>query len=86
MAKNENLYVKEFINYYEKLGIDNIFIYENNNYNTERIKEVVPFTNKIKVEVYENIKGRIKNQPDACTECYNNNKNKFDWFLMIDLD
>ena len=46
MAKNENLYVKEFINYYEKLGIDNIFIYDDNNYNTESIKDVVPFTKK----------------------------------------
>ena len=52
MAKNENLYIKEFINYYEKLGIDNIFIYDDNDYNTERIKDVVPFTKIIKVEVY----------------------------------
>ena len=28
MGKNENLYVKEFISYYYKLGIDKIFIYD----------------------------------------------------------
>ena len=86
MAKHENLYVKEFIDYYEKFGVDNIFIYDDNDNNTERIKDVVPVTKKVKVEVFENIKSRIKNQPDAFTECYNNNKYKFDWFLMIDLD
>ena len=30
MGKNENLYINEFINYYIKLGIDHIFIYDDN--------------------------------------------------------
>ena len=86
MGKHENKYVKEFIEYYEKLGIDNIYIYDDNDINGERIKDVVPLTKKIKVKVFDNIKDRIKKQADAYTECYNNNKNIFDWFLMIDLD
>ena len=86
MAKLENLYIKEFVEYYEKLGIDNIFIYDDNDEGTERIKDVVPKTKKIKVEVFENIKTRIKKQADAYTECYNNYKKLFDWFLMIDID
>jgi hypothetical protein len=86
MAKLENLYIKEFIEYYEKLGIDSIFIYDDNDEGNERIKDVVPNTKKIKVEVYDNIKERIKKQADAYTECYNNNKKYFDWFLMIDID
>ena len=78
MAKLENLYIKEFIEYYEKLGIDNIFIYDDNDEGKERIKDVAPNTKKIKVEIYDNIKDRIKKQADAYTECYNNNKKNFD--------
>ena len=86
MAKHENLYIKEFIEYYEKLGINNIYLYDDNDNGTERIKDVVPKSKKIRVKVFENIKERIKMQSDAFTECYNNNKKKFDWFLMIDID
>ena len=84
MGKKENLYVNEFINYYKKLGVNKIFIYDDNEPNSERIKDVITLDKS--VIVYENIKDRIKNQGDAFTECYNNNKDNYDWFLMFDLD
>lgn len=43
MGKRENLYVKEFVNYYKKLGIDKIFIYDDNDINTEKISDTVNF-------------------------------------------
>ena len=30
MGRKENLYIKEFVDYYIKLGIDHIFIYDDN--------------------------------------------------------
>lgn len=84
IGKKENLYVKEFIYYYKKLGVNKIFIYDDNDVNTEKIKDIISFDKSIKV--YENIKDKIKNQGDAYTDCYKNNKNKFDWFLMFDFD
>ena len=84
MGKLENLYVKEFILYYKKLGIDKIFIYDDNDINSEKINDVNPLKNY--AIVYEKIKDRIKNHSDAYTDCYNNNKNKYNWFLMIDMD
>lgn len=84
MGKKENLYVKEFINYYKKLGIDKIFIYDDNDINTENFRDVVPFTKS--VVIYDKIKNKIKNQGQAYTNCYKNNKNKFNWFLMVDFD
>jgi hypothetical protein len=42
MGREENLYVKEFVFYYKKLGIDKIFIYDDNELNTERIKDANP--------------------------------------------
>lgn len=41
MAKKENLYIKEYVDYYIKLGIDHIFIYDNNDDNTEKISDII---------------------------------------------
>ena len=86
MAKKENLYIEEFIKHYIKLGLDQIFIYDDNDVNTERIKDKVNPLNKKYITIYENIKTKIKNQGEAFTECYNNHKDKYDWFLMVDID
>ena len=41
MGKKENLYIKEFILYYKKLGVDKIFIYDDNDDNSEKINDVI---------------------------------------------
>ena len=85
MGKKENLYVDEFIHYYRKLGFNKIFIYDDNDANTEKFRDVInPLINYVKI--YENIKNKINNQLEAFTDCYKNNKDKFDWFLMVDMD
>jgi hypothetical protein len=86
MGKKENLYIKEFIDYYIKLGIDHIFIYDDNDPNTEKMSDIINDSYKNIVTIYENIKNTIKNQHLAFTTCYNNNINKFDWFIMFDMD
>ena len=86
MAKKENLYIKEFVDYYLHLGIDHIFIYDDNDINSEKISDILDKSYKDNVTIFDNIKDRIKNQSMAYTSCYNNNKNKFDWFFMNDID
>ena len=84
MGREENLYVKEFVFYYKKLGIDKIFIYDDNDPNTEKINDANPLKHYAKV--FDNMKKIIKTQDDAYTDCYNKYKNKYNWFLMIDMD
>ncbi len=86
MGKKENLYIKEFVDYYIKLGIDHIFIYDDNDPHTEKMSDIINDKYKDIVTIYENIKDTIKDQPIAFTTCYNNNKYKFDWFIMFDMD
>lgn len=86
MGKKENLYAEQFIEYYINLGIDHIFIYDDNKNNTERISDCIKNKYKKKVTVYENIQNYIKKQSDAFTNCYINNFKRFDWFLMVDMD
>ena len=87
MAKNENLYIKEFVDYYLKLGIDHIFIYDDNEPNTEKISNVFNNSYKSHITIYDNIINKtLKDQSQVYTLCYNNNKNVFDWIFMIDID
>jgi len=63
VARRENKYIKEFVDYYRKLGIKKIFLVE-----------IVDY------------RGLYKPQFRAYTECYNNNKNDFDWIAFYDVD
>ena len=62
MGKTENLYAKEFINYYLKLGVNHIYILDDNDLNTEKISDIIDNFNKKYVTIYNNIKYKIKNQ------------------------
>ena len=87
MGKLENLYVEEYVNYYIKLGVDHLFIYDDNDINTEKISDKINKKTYGKyVTIYENIKDRIINQKVAFTDCYTNNKDLYDWFIMFDMD
>ena len=86
MGKKENLYAKEFIEYYIKIGFDHLFIYDNNSPNTEKNNDILEDKYKDKVTIYEGSKINITEQPQAYTDCYKKNKFNFDWILMIDMD
>ena len=86
MGKKENLYIKEFVDYYLNLGIDHIFIYDNNDPNSEKISDVINKSYKNKVTIFENIADKITSQPIAFTNCYKENKYNYDWVFMIDID
>ena len=86
MGKKENLYAKEFIDYYFQLGVDHIFIYDNNEPLTEKIEDVLDNQYKEKITFYDTFNLNISNQGKAFTDCYKNNSNKFDWFIMVDMD
>ena len=81
VSKKENLYIKEYLDYYLKLGVKHIFIYDYNDDNSEQIIDIIGKSYKKYVTIYRNIKDSIKNQSLAYTTCYNNNNNKFDGFL-----
>ena len=83
MGKEENLYVKEFIEYYKNLGVDHIFIYDDNDNDKENFSYVINSLTYKDVSIFPSID---HSQSKSFTKCYNDNKNNFDWFLMLDLD
>ena len=86
IAKDENLYIKDFINYYKNLGIKKIFLYDNNEILGENFQEVLK--NDIQTNFVEiiNVRGKTKIQVKAYNDCYQKNINDFSWFLIIDVD
>ena len=86
MGKKENLYAKEFVEYYIILGVDHIFIYDNNEPLTEKIHDVLGNKYKERITIYETHNLNISCQQEAFTDCYNNNLKNYDWFIMVDMD
>lgn len=53
-VKNENRYLKEYVEYYKKYGIDKIFIYDNNKVDGERLENAIgEYIKKGFVEVFD---------------------------------
>ena len=86
MGKQENLYVKEFISYYIRLGIDKIFIYDDNDINTEQISDMIEDRYRKYIKIYNPKKLKLFYQCHQFTDCYTKNKDKYDWLLMVDMD
>ena len=92
IGKGEKLYIKEYINYYEKLGYNHIFIYDNNYLNETNEK----FVDVLKEEIqsgfvsiinFFNFRGKRNNpQFEAYFDCYKKNNRNYDWLSFFDFD
>lgn len=88
MIKNENQYLREFIEYYKKLGVTNIILYDNNDIDGEIVYSVInDYINSGYVILYNIKEIHYKGlQLDVYNEVYLNYYNKYDWFIFIDCD
>ena len=88
IGKLENLNARDFIIYYLELGIDKIYIYDNNEIYGEKFEDVVQdLIDKNLVEII-NMRGNQTSSPQnyAYETCYHNHINEYDWFLFFDFD
>jgi hypothetical protein len=86
IGKQENKYIKEFVEYYEKYGIDKIFLYDNNEKEGEHFEEVIKdYIDKGFVQI-TNWRGIKLPGKKALKECYMNNNKRFDWLIFYDID
>lgn len=87
LAKNEHLYINDFVKWYVNLGFDTIYIYDNDELDTKPIKECIDETLMNHV-VIKNIRGfkREHLQHDIYTGFYAKYGKEFDWVLYCDVD
>ena len=97
IAKNENLYIREWVEWYKNLGISKIFLYDNNEiFNGERFEEVindyiesgfVEIVNRrgITISVHSDKDGQTL-QGLSFKDCFYNNYKNYDYICFFDID
>ncbi|MBP5456568.1 MAG: glycosyltransferase family 92 protein [Paludibacteraceae bacterium] len=86
IVKQENLYLRDFIEYYKNLGVNNILLYDNNDENGEYPQQVIGDYIANGFVIYEDVRGKYRYQLPAYTECYEKYKTVYDWIGFFDVD
>ena len=86
VGKKENLYAKEYVNYYKDLGYNHIYIYDNNDLNTEKFEDVLQEEINSSFVSIINVRGKGTPQCYAYKHCYEKNNKNYDWLSFFDFD
>ena len=86
IAKNENLYAREFVEYYHLLGFKKIIIFDNNEIQGEKINDIIfDYLKNNFVEIID-IRGLSSVQIGVYNYCYKKYNHFFDWLAFFDFD
>lgn len=86
IVKQENLYLRNFVEYYKNIGFTNIVLYDNNDENGEYPQQVIGDYIANGFVIYVDVRGKHRYQLEAYTECYNRYSNDYDWIAFFDVD
>lgn len=84
IGKNENRYVRHYVEWYFNLGVTHICLYDNNDVDGERFEDVIDDYIKNGFVELIDVRGKKVVQLQSYTECYAKHKNEYDWILFID--
>ena len=85
-VKNENRYIKEYVEHYKKFGVDKIFLYDNNEVDGERLENVIgEYIKKGLVEVFD-YRGKKTPVFHIMNDCYQRNYQIYDWLIFFEVD
>ena len=85
-GKEENKYIKEFIEHYKNYGVDKIFLYDNNDLDGEYFEqEINEYINDKFVEII-NFRGKKRALLLMMNDCYKKNFKKYDWLIFFEID
>lgn len=82
----ENLYLRDFVEFYKKLGITNVVLYDNNDKNGEYPQQVIGDYISDGYVIYKDVRGKHRCQIESYTNCYKEYGNDYDWLLFFDVD
>ena len=87
IAKNEHLYINEWVGHYIKLGFDKIFIFDNDEKDSKYIGDCIDSKYMSKVKIFDK-RGVHKNkfQHKCYQEFYDKYNESFNWCLFCDVD
>ena len=88
IARFENRYIKEWVDYHLSLGFDYIYLYDNNREGEERIASVLnvekEYKNRVIIVPYHHFSNDQCPQMRAYADCYE--RNECEWIAFIDID
>ena len=86
IGKKENLYARQFVEYYKKIKIDKIVIFDNNDLDGEIFYDVLKdYVNKKFVDIID-VRGLNSALYAVYNYCYKLNKDLYDWIAFLDFD
>lgn len=86
IAKQENEYIRFFVEYYKSLHFDRIIIYDNNEPEGERFEEVIgDYIQSGFVELVD-FRGKMAPQMKAYQDAYDRYNKDYDWIAFFDCD
>ena len=86
IGKKENIYAREFIDYYKKLGFNKVIIFDNNDIGGEKFEDILNDYIKGKYVEIIDIRGLISVQIPVLNYCYEKYHKLYDWIAFFDFD
>ena len=84
IVRNENRYLREWVEWHKGLGVEKFFIYDNGHGNDENPRDVIGDDPKVVIFDWRDRDGNT--QCEAYDECYREHGSEFDWMGFIDID
>ena len=84
IVRNENRYLREWIEWHKGLGIERFFIYDNGHGNDENPRDVIGDDPQVVIFDWRDRDGNT--QCEAYDECYREHGSEFAWIGFIDID
>ena len=90
IAKEENNYLREWVEYHKNIGVSKIFLYDNNDLDGEKFEDVInDYIESGFVQVISCLRGigYSERQAFAYTDFYKSDESlEYDWIAYIDID
>ena len=86
LVKQENLYIREYLEHYKSYGINKIFLYDNNDIDGEKPEDVISdYINSGFVEIFK-WRGQKGVAFQILNDCYKKHKYEYDWVMLSEID
>ena len=86
IGRQENDYIREYVEYNKMLGFTNICLYDNNYDGEEDFNDVIGDYVKDGFVILKDYRNRKVCQLDAYNDCYKTYGDKYDWIAFFDID
>jgi len=88
LGKDENRYIKEFVEFYKNYSVDKIYLYDNNDINGERFDDIIGESIKngfVEIIDWRGVKG-TSTYYGIMDSCYQTYHDMYDWLIFYELD